>query len=117
MSPPITRSPPVAPAPSKPPTAGEVLVQTLYSGISHGTEMNVYRGVAPQWNRIYDRELRLLRPATDEEHARPARGDWTFAELELEPLLTTYVPFAEAARGYEVIDHHSEQVIQVVLQY
>ncbi len=59
------------------PGPGEVLVETLCSGISHGTEMNVYRGVAPQWNRIYDRTLRLFRPATDAERARPARGYWT----------------------------------------
>ncbi len=59
------------------PGPGEALVQTLYSGISHGTEMNVYRGVAPQWSRVYDRELRLFRPATEAERARPARGYWT----------------------------------------
>jgi threonine dehydrogenase-like Zn-dependent dehydrogenase len=60
-----------------PPGPGEALVQTLYSGISHGTEMNVYRGVAPQWSRVYDRTLRLFRPATDAERAEPARGYWT----------------------------------------
>ena len=59
------------------PGPGEVHVQTIFSGISHGTEMNVYRGVAPQWSRVYDRELRLFRLATDAERARPARGYWT----------------------------------------
>lgn len=59
------------------PGPGEVRVQTIFSGISHGTEMNVYRGVAPQWSRVYDRELRLFRPATDAERTRPARGYWT----------------------------------------
>ena len=59
------------------PGPGEVRVQTIFSGISHGTEMNVYRGLAPQWNRVYDREVRLFRPATDAERARPARGYWT----------------------------------------
>jgi 2-desacetyl-2-hydroxyethyl bacteriochlorophyllide A dehydrogenase len=29
------------------PARGEVLLKTLYSGISHGTEMNIYRGTAP----------------------------------------------------------------------
>lgn len=43
--------------------ANEVHVRTLYSGISHGTEMNVYRGLAPQWERIFDPELRLFVPA------------------------------------------------------
>lgn len=62
------------------PGPGEALVQTVYSGISHGTEMNVYRGVAPQWSRVYDRELRLFRPATEAERARPTRGFWTPAD-------------------------------------
>ncbi|MGQ9555947.1 MAG: zinc-binding dehydrogenase [Anaerolineae bacterium] len=29
----------------------EILVQTLFSGISHGTEMNVYRGTAPPFHK------------------------------------------------------------------
>ena len=59
------------------PGPGEVQVHTIFSGISHGTEMNVYRGLAPQWSRVYDRELRLFRPATEAERAQPARGYWT----------------------------------------
>jgi len=57
------------------PGPGDVVVQTLVSAISHGTEMNVYRGVAPQHTRRYDPELRLflpVEPATAIE--RPARG-------------------------------------------
>lgn len=33
---------------------GEVLVQTAYSGVSAGTELNVYRGLAPQWRSRQD---------------------------------------------------------------
>ena len=40
-----------------------------------------------------------------------------FGYLELESLLTTYIPFAEAPRGYDLVDNHSDQIIQVVLQY
>jgi 2-desacetyl-2-hydroxyethyl bacteriochlorophyllide A dehydrogenase len=43
-----------------PPGTGEVLLRSLMSAISHGTEMNVYRGVAPQWSQDYDREQRLF---------------------------------------------------------
>lgn len=51
---------------SLPPLGPEdVRVETLFSGISHGTEMNVYRGVAPQWGKTYDRELRLFFPVDD----------------------------------------------------
>lgn len=38
----------------------EVRIQTICSGISHGTEMNVYRGVAPFFRRKYDSETRLF---------------------------------------------------------
>jgi threonine dehydrogenase-like Zn-dependent dehydrogenase len=62
------------------PPAGpdEVHVETLFSGISHGTEMNVYRGTAPQWAKTFDRERRLFLPNEDAgEPARPQRGYWT----------------------------------------
>jgi 2-desacetyl-2-hydroxyethyl bacteriochlorophyllide A dehydrogenase len=42
------------------PGPGEVLLRAQLSGISHGTEMNVYRGLAPQWSQVYDQERRLF---------------------------------------------------------
>ncbi len=63
------------------PGPDEVLVATRFSGISHGTEMNVYRGHAPQWTKQYDRNLRLFRPANDEQRLTvPERGYWTAAD-------------------------------------
>lgn len=32
----------------------QIRAQTICSAISHGTEMNVYRGIAPQWRRVCD---------------------------------------------------------------
>jgi len=61
------------------PGPGEILVRTIASGISHGTEMNVYRGVAPQWRRTYDRNLRLFQPV-EELAAPPKRGYYTPAD-------------------------------------
>jgi 2-desacetyl-2-hydroxyethyl bacteriochlorophyllide A dehydrogenase len=46
--------------PIRDPGVGEVLVQTICSGISAGTELNVYRGVAPQWRRRQDRDSHLF---------------------------------------------------------
>lgn len=63
------------------PGPDEVLVETLFSGISHGTEMNVYRGHAPQWAKTYDRDLRLFLPLPEGvAPATPARGYWTPAD-------------------------------------
>jgi threonine dehydrogenase-like Zn-dependent dehydrogenase len=63
------------------PGPGDVVVQTLFSGISHGTEMNVYRGLAPQWAKRYDRDLRLFLPVDAESPAPlPAQGYWTAAD-------------------------------------
>ena len=42
------------------PMRGEVLLRSELSAISHGTEMNVYRGLAPQWSQDYDQEVRLF---------------------------------------------------------
>jgi threonine dehydrogenase-like Zn-dependent dehydrogenase len=63
------------------PGPNEVLVKTLFSGISHGTEMNVYRGLAPQWSKRYDRDLRLFVPVDPAAEAPlPERGYWTAAD-------------------------------------
>lgn len=37
-----------------------VVVKTKFSGISHGTELALYRGTAPQLARPFDKELRLF---------------------------------------------------------
>lgn len=55
----------------------DIGVQTLYSGISHGTEMNVYRGKAPQLTKYFDPDLRLFLPLPTEAVSHPpARGYW-----------------------------------------
>jgi threonine dehydrogenase-like Zn-dependent dehydrogenase len=60
------------------PKANEVLIKTLYSGISHGTEMNVYRGVAPQWSKTFDPKLRLFVPVNGHDaNSVPPRGYYT----------------------------------------
>jgi 2-desacetyl-2-hydroxyethyl bacteriochlorophyllide A dehydrogenase len=38
----------------------QVLIRTRYSAISHGTEMNVYRGLAPMYSMKHDPETRLF---------------------------------------------------------
>ena len=55
------------------PGAGEVAIRSLYSGISHGTEMNVYRGHAPMWQRKQDRRTRLFVESEEPEWEYPLR--------------------------------------------
>ena len=55
------------------PGAGEVAMRSLYSGISHGTEMNVYRGDAPMWQRKQDRRRRLFVESDEPEWEYPLR--------------------------------------------
>jgi len=50
-------------APSLPMGKEQIRIKTLYSGISHGTEMSIYRGIAPFYTRRQDPETRLFLPA------------------------------------------------------
>jgi 2-desacetyl-2-hydroxyethyl bacteriochlorophyllide A dehydrogenase len=52
------------------PGEGEVRIAALYSGISAGTEMNVYRGLAPMWKQRIDPETHLFMPSD--------RPEWTY---------------------------------------
>ena len=51
--------------------AGEVLLHTLYSGISAGTEMNVYQGSAPLWRTRRDHDTGLFEPTDQPEWTYP----------------------------------------------
>lgn len=53
---------------------GDVLVKSVASAISHGTEMNVYRGVAPQLSKTYDPTLRIFRSLGETKPVLPDRG-------------------------------------------
>ena len=52
------------------PAASEVQIATLFSGISAGTEMNVYRGNAPQWQMRRDPSTKLF--------SRAGTPDWSY---------------------------------------
>jgi 2-desacetyl-2-hydroxyethyl bacteriochlorophyllide A dehydrogenase len=54
----------------KPLGPGDVRIETLYSGISAGTELGIYRGVSPYLHRQWDARLRVYR-----ESGTPS---WTF---------------------------------------
>src|SRR5689334_15998680 len=51
--------------------AEQVRVRTLYSGISAGTEMTIYRGSNPYAQKRWDPELKLFLPASDDPRLYP----------------------------------------------
>jgi threonine dehydrogenase-like Zn-dependent dehydrogenase len=62
------------------PIGDEVLIRTTVSGIKHGTEINVYRGIVPFADRVFDPDLRAFRPFRDGEEPEPffphKMGSW-----------------------------------------
>ena len=53
------------------PTGNEVQVRTTVSGIKHGTEINIYRGIVPFANAVFDADIRAFRPLRDDEEPEP----------------------------------------------
>lgn len=51
----------------------EILVDAIVSGISAGTELNVFRGLAPQWRHRMDPSTRLFLKDQDSDWKWPAR--------------------------------------------
>jgi hypothetical protein len=51
----------------------QVRTRTLYSGISHGTEMAFYRGTAPHFAGAWDAERRLFVTGEEPAFAYPAQ--------------------------------------------
>jgi 2-desacetyl-2-hydroxyethyl bacteriochlorophyllide A dehydrogenase len=64
----------------RPPAGDEVLIETVVSGIKHGTELNIYRGTLPFAEELWDPQLRLFRPPGAGERVEPfypkTLGSW-----------------------------------------
>jgi len=63
------------------PGQGDVLVRTLFSGISAGTQLTLYRGTSPFVRKEFDRALRLFRPAGDPPALYPVDGCDAYEEV------------------------------------
>src|SRR5690606_35798712 len=55
------------------PGPGQVLLDLQVSGISAGTALNVFRGLAPQWRQAMDPRTRLFSDAHGSDWSWPAR--------------------------------------------
>lgn len=51
----------------------EAKVKTLFSGISHGTEMNSYRGISPLMRKEFDEKMRLFMNVANGDYTCPQR--------------------------------------------
>ncbi len=90
------------------PGAGEVRLDLLVSGISAGTELNVFRGLAPQWRQSMDPKTRLFSDANGSDWQWPARYGYAavghvaqlgegVTSLKLGDLVFAYVPHGRHA--------------------
>lgn len=90
------------------PGPGQVRLDLLVSGISAGTELNVFRGLAPQWRQSMDPKTRLFSDANGSDWSWPARYGYaavgTVSELgagvtglALGELVFSYVPHGRHA--------------------
>lgn len=76
---PAPRQAEVVDLPDDPLRSDEVVVDTLYSGISAGTELTAYRGSNPYLSSEWDPERRLFVPG-DSTHTYPLDG-WGYEEV------------------------------------
>lgn len=59
----------------------EVRLETIYSGISAGTQLTLYRGRNPYIQKEFDRELRIFTDAAVEKNPYPIPGAWAYEEV------------------------------------
>ncbi|MBM7786806.1 zinc-binding dehydrogenase [Tenggerimyces flavus] len=53
---------------------GQARLRSVVSGISHGTELNLYRGTSPFHDKDFDREARLFRPRAEANETQHGIG-------------------------------------------
>jgi 2-desacetyl-2-hydroxyethyl bacteriochlorophyllide A dehydrogenase len=89
------------------PGPGEILIEAIVSGISAGTELNVFRGLAPQWRQRMDTTTRLFMSDGGSDWSWPARYGYTLVgrvaekgpdtKLETGALVFAYAPHGRHA--------------------
>ena len=95
----------------RPPGADEVLVRTLYSGISAGTELTQFRGTNPHASKAWDGERRLFVDGGRRRDEYPLEG---FAYEQVGEVLQTGAGVTDVAPGdlvWGVWGHRSAAVL------
>ena len=93
------------------PGAGEVLVRTLFSGISAGTELTAYRGTNPYLLKTWDPERRLFTGAPADRPSYPLVG-WGYEEVgEIVELGSRVDDLRPGQRVYGIWGHREQRVL------
>lgn len=93
------------------PGAGEVLVRTLYSGISAGTELTAYRGSNPYLLKTWDPDRRLFSGAPAERPTYPLVG-WGYEEVgEIAEVGPGVTDLSVGQRVYGIWGHRDARVL------
>ena len=92
------------------PGGGEVAIRSLFSGISHGTEMNVYRGDAPMWQLKQDRRTRLFVESEEPQWDYPLRYGYACVGVVTE-VGSDVTEFAEGDVVFSFAPHQSAHVL------
>lgn len=102
--------------PERPPRPDEVVLETLYSGLSAGTELTAYRGTNPYLGKRWDAERRLFVEGAASSFAYPLRG-WGYEEVGRVARVGENVPSAhpELALGTVVFGTWGHRTRHVVL--
>ena len=92
------------------PGAGEVAIRSLYSGISHGTEMNVYRGDAPMWRKKRDSRTKLFVESEEPEWEYPLRYGYACVGV-ITAVGSDVTEFAQGDIVFSFAPHQSAHVL------
>lgn len=84
--------------------ADEVRVETLYSGISAGTELTEYRGSNPYLHKRWEPEQTAIRLATERR-------------IDVQALVSHVLPAERAPEAFRLLDERPEEAVQVVLAF
>lgn len=61
--------------------ASEVRLKTLYSGISAGTQLTLYRGTNPYQKKQWNPDIRIFEAKSQEQSIYPINGGWGYEEV------------------------------------
>ncbi len=103
---------------------GEVRIETIYSGISAGTQLTLYRGRNPYIQKEFDRGLRIFTAAAGEKNPYPIPGAWAYEEVgrvaevapdvtEVRPGDTVYGTWGHRSTHIEGAKYAKDHVLEV----